>query len=249
MQAPERYGRERDGHAQRVARATERLRQAAQAHPGRVVLATSLGAEDMVLTDLIARHRLGIALATLDTGRLHASTRAMLPRIEARYGLTVRVYSPAAQAVIHFERDRGPDVMRQSLAGRQACCALRKLEPLQRLLDGHTAWVVGLRRGQSSNRAEQPFETLDKAGRRKLAPLADWTQADVWHYIGEHQVPYNPLHDAFHPSIGCEPCTRAVALGEDERAGRWWWEHASAQECGLHPVAGTAQPPHEVHTA
>jgi phosphoadenosine phosphosulfate reductase len=249
MRAPERYGRVREGHAQRLALATERLRQAAQAHPERVVLATSLGAEDMVLTDLIARHRLGIKLATLDTGRLHASTLEMLPRIEARYGLKVRVYSPPAQAVIHFVRERGLDVMRESLAGRQACCALRKLEPLQRLLDGHTAWVVGLRRGQSSNRAEQPFETVDETGRCKLAPLADWSQADVWHYIGEHQVPYNPLHDAFHPSIGCEPCTRAVALGEDERAGRWWWEHASAQECGLHPVAGAHQQDTEVHAA
>jgi phosphoadenosine phosphosulfate reductase len=124
--------------------------------------------------------------------------------------------------------------MRQGVALRKACCALRKLEPLARLLAGRTAWVTGLRRGQSDARAEVPFEDADDAGRAKLNPLADWSLADVWHYVAQHGVPYNALHDRFFPSIGCEPCTRAVAVGEDFRAGRWWWEAESAKECGLH---------------
>jgi phosphoadenosine phosphosulfate reductase len=124
--------------------------------------------------------------------------------------------------------------MRQSIELRKACCELRKMEPLARALQGRSAWIAGLRREQSGARAEVPFESLDDQGRTKYSPLADWTLADVWQYVALHGVPYNPLHDAFYPSIGCEPCTRAVALGEDFRAGRWWWENEDAKECGLH---------------
>jgi sulfate adenylyltransferase subunit 2 len=124
--------------------------------------------------------------------------------------------------------------MRESIHLRKACCGLRKLEPLSRLLTRRSAWVTGLRREQSGARAVVPFSELDDAGRTKFNPLADWSWHDVWHYIALHQVPYNPLHDEFFPSIGCEPCTRAVALGEDFRAGRWWWESEDAKECGLH---------------
>jgi phosphoadenosine phosphosulfate reductase len=131
-------------------------------------------------------------------------------------------------------RQHGELAMRQGVALRKACCALRKLEPLARLLAGRSAWVTGLRREQSDARAEVPFEDTDDAGRAKLNPLADWPLADVWHYVALHGVPYNALHDRFFPSIGCEPCTRAVAVGEDFRAGRWWWEAESAKECGLH---------------
>jgi phosphoadenosine phosphosulfate reductase len=128
--------------------------------------------------------------------------------------------------------------MRQSIELRKACCALRKLEPLSRALAGRTAWVTGLRREQSGARSEVPFESIDENGRMKFSPLADWSQQDIWHYVQTHEVPYNPLHDAFYPSIGCEPCTRAVALGEDFRAGRWWWENEDAKECGLHASPG-----------
>lgn len=234
--AIQRHARATPGFEQRVAHALQRLEAAAAAHPGRIVLATSLGAEDMVLTDLIARHRLPVALATLDTGRLHTETLALLPAIEQRYGLPVERFAPPAEATLHFVRTHGELAMRQSVALRKACCDLRKMEPLSRLLAGRSAWVTGLRREQSGARAEVPLETTDDAGRAKFNPLADWSWADVWHHIDTHEVPYNPLHDRFFPSIGCEPCTRAVALGEDFRAGRWWWEDSS-KECGLHVSA------------
>ncbi len=230
------YARAEPGHGDRVASAVAVLKAAAAAHPGRVVLTTSLGAEDMVLADLIARHSLPIALATLETGRLHAETLALIPRLEQRCGLAVERWLPQAEGVLQFGRLHGDLAMRQSIDLRKACCALRKLEPLARLLDGRTAWVTGLRREQSGARAEVPFESIDAHGRTKFSPLADWSQADVWHYIAVNDVPYNPLHDDFFPSIGCEPCTRAVAVGEDVRAGRWWWENEDAKECGLHAI-------------
>ncbi len=222
------------GFDERVASALAVLRRVATQHAGTVVQATSLGAEDMVVTDLIARHGLAIPVATLDTGMLHAETLALLPRITQRYGLQVEVFSPPARQVMQFVAQRGDRVMFDSIEGRKACCGLRKLEPLSRLLAGRTAWVTGLRREQSGDRARVDFDEVDGPGRRKINPLADWAWGDVWHYIRAHDVPYNPLHDAFYPSIGCAPCTRAVALGEDFRAGRWWWEQEGAKECGLH---------------
>ncbi len=234
MSAIDLYARAKPGFDERVAHAAALLRQAAERHSGRIVLATSLGVEDMVLTDLVARHGLPIALATLDTGKLHAETLALIPRLEAHYGLQVERFTPVADSVVHFVRQHGELAMRQSVDLRKACCGIRKLEPLARLLAGRTAWITGLRREQSGARAEVPFSTTDEHGREKLSPLADWSNADVWHYVQLHGVPYNALHDQFFPSIGCEPCTRAVAPGEDFRAGRWWWEQESAKECGLH---------------
>ena len=222
------------GYDQRLAQSVLRQQQAAAQHPGRIVLTTSLGAEDMVLTDLIARHRVPIALATLDTGKLHAETLALIPTIESRYGLTVERWQPVTEQAIHFVKTHGETAMRQSIDLRKTCCKIRKLEPLSRLLAHRAAWVTGLRREQSGARAEVPFEDSDDAGRAKFNPLADWSWHDVWHCIASHDVPYNALHDQFFPSIGCEPCTRAVALGEDFRAGRWWWENETAKECGLH---------------
>ena len=237
------------GFELREAQALARLQRAAVDHPGRIVQTTSLGAEDMVLTDLIARHRLPIAVATLDTGRLHAQTLALIPAIEDRYGLHVERWQPAAEQALHFVRTHGELAMRQSIELRKACCQIRKLEPLSRLLAGRTAWVTGLRREQSGARAEVPLQDTDDAGRTKVNALADWGWHDVWHYIASNNVPYNALHDEFFPSIGCEPCTRAVAQGEDFRAGRWWWENEDAKECGLHssprsaaaPAAGRSQ--------
>jgi len=227
----------------RVAHAVAVLQSAAAEHAGAIVQATSLGAEDMVLTDLIARHQLPIAIATLDTGKLHAKTLDLIPRIEARYGLQVERHAPLAQAVVQFVREHGEEPMFRSIALRKACCDLRKLQPLARLLATRRAWVTGLRREQSANRAEVPFHERDKAGRTKFNPLADWSWNDVWHYLAIHDVPYNELHDQFFPSIGCAPCTRAIAVGEDFRAGRWWWEDEKAKECGLH----VAKNPEESH--
>jgi phosphoadenosine phosphosulfate reductase len=230
------YARKTAGYDERVESARHRLVHAAAAHPGRIVQASSLGAEDQVLTDLIAKDRLPIAVATLDTGMLHGETLVLIDDIRERYDIRVERYRPVHEAVISFVGRHGKDAMRQSVELRKACCAMRKVEPLGRMLAGRTAWVTGLRREQSSERAEVDFESIDDAGRSKLSPLADWSWADVWHYLDANDVPYNALHDRFYPSIGCAPCTRAVAVGEDFRAGRWWWEQG-VKECGLHVAA------------
>ncbi len=228
------YAHASTGFDERVAHAVAVLQSAASEHAGRIVQATSLGAEDMVITDLVARHGLPVAVATLETGQLHAQTVALIPRIERRYGLAVEVFKPAQESVIQFVQSHGDRAMYESIALRKQCCAIRKLEPLSRMLAGASAWVTGLRREQSDTRAVVPFSEPDDKGRIKFNPLADWSWADVWHYIATHDVPYNPLHDEFMPSIGCAPCTRAIAVGEPFRAGRWWWEDEKAKECGLH---------------
>jgi len=228
------YARLTPGFDERLAATLALLKQAASEHPGSVVLANSLGAEDMVLTDLIARHQLPIAIGTLQTGALNPETLALIPKIEARYGLTVELYSPVEESVVHFVRQNGEKAMYQSIELRKACCQVRKLEPLGRMLAKRTAWVTGLRREQSNNRGAMPDREVEANGRAKFNPLVDWTWNDVWHYIETHQVPYNALHDQFMPSIGCAPCTRAIAVGEEFRAGRWWWEDENAKECGLH---------------
>lgn len=228
------YARATAGFDERAARTVELLRAAVAEHGAGLLQSTSLGAEDMVITDLIARHGLAIDIATLDTGKLHAQTLALVPAIEARYGIKVAVFAPADEQVITFVRANGDDAMYKSLALRKACCGIRKLEPLSRMLAGRTAWITGLRREQSANRAEVPFSEPDGQGRAKLNVLAEWSWADVWHYIETFDVPYNALHDQFMPSIGCAPCTRAISVGEDFRSGRWWWEDAAAKECGLH---------------
>ena len=240
MNAVELHARATPGFDERLAQTLVVLRNAARVHAGRIVQATSLGAEDMVLTDLIALHGLPITLATLDTGKLHDETLALIPRIEQHYGLAVQAFRPAETAVIQFVAQHGERAMFDSTQLRKACCGLRKLEPLSRMLEGMGAWITGLRREQSSQRAEVPPYEVEHSGRVKFNPLAEWSWADVWHYIETHDVPYNALHDQFFPSIGCAPCTRAVALGEDFRAGRWWWEDESAKECGLHVKQGVA---------
>jgi len=238
-----RHARKTRGFDARVAHATALLREAAEDHAGRIVQATSLGVEGMVLTDMIARHGLPIEVATLDTGKLHAQTLALVTRIRQRYGLQVAVFHPRQEAVVQFVGRHGKEAMFHSVALRKRCCEMRKIEPMQRLLQGRTAWVTGLRREQSETRSKVPHFQLDADGREKFYPLADWSEADVWHYVATHDVPYNALHDEFFASVGCEPCTRAVSVGEDPRAGRWWWEQDGPRECGLHwpgPVATVA---------
>jgi phosphoadenosine phosphosulfate reductase len=234
MSAVTLYARETAGFASRLAHAVAMLQGAASQHGGRIVQATSLGAEDMVVTDLIVRQGIGIEVATLETGQLHPETLALIARLEQHYVIAVDVFRPVTEAVLRFVRTHGEQAMYDSIALRKQCCAIRKLEPLARMLAGRSAWVTGLRREQSSRRAVVPFSEPDDHGRIKLNPLADWSWADVWHYIATFDVPHNPLHDQFMPSIGCAPCTRAIAVGEDFRAGRWWWEDENAKECGLH---------------
>lgn len=212
---------------------------AAQCMP--LTQASSLGAEDMVVTHLI--HETGIAssIFVLDTRMLHPQTLALVSRLEARYGIGVDVYQPDPAVAASFVRENGEDAMYRSLELRKSCCHIRKMAPLERALTGKKGWITGLRREQSNARADvhavEQQELVVNGGtvsRVKINPLADWTWGDVWHFIAINNIPYNPLHDEFFPSIGCAPCTRAVTLGEDFRSGRWWWEQESAKECGLH---------------
>lgn len=199
--------------------------------------ASSLGAEDVVITHLINSLELDIPVFVLETGALHQETLDLLQRTEASSRAPVEVYRPVQEAVVQFVGREGKDAMYRSIELRKACCQIRKLEPLERALAGQKAWITGLRREQSSARAEVPLidsSEVGKNGRTKINPLANWTWGDVWHYIQANGVDYNPLHDQFYPSIGCAPCTRAISLGEDFRAGRWWWEDEAAKECGLH---------------
>ncbi len=212
------------------------LRRAATAYAP-VKQASSLGAEDVVITHLINSLELDIPVFVLETGMLHPQTLELLERTRATSRAPVQVYQPVNESVIQFVGREGKDAMYKSIELRKACCHIRKIEPLERALTGQRAWITGLRKEQSQARAEVPLiDTSDegKNGRVKFNPLSAWTWGDVWHYISVNGVDYNPLHDEFFPSIGCAPCTRAISLGEDFRAGRWWWEDESAKECGLH---------------
>ena len=203
------------------------------------VFASSLAAEDMVLTDLILRNKLGIGIFTLETGRLHAETLGMLDKIKETYGYDVTPFRPEPAAVDAYVAQNGRDAFYESVDMRKECCRIRKIEPLKRALAGNKSWVTGQRRAQSVTRAELHVQEDDPAhGMVKFNPLADWSEQDVWDYIHANNVPYNPLHDQGYPSIGCEPCTRAIQPGEDVRAGRWWWENPDSKECGLHMVDG-----------
>ena len=206
---------------------------------GELTFANSFGAEDMVLTDLILANRLPVEIFSLDTGRLPAETYTLMGEVEQRYGTKLKVYFPDATAVENFVRSHGINAFYDSVELRKACCGVRKMEPLRRALAGKKAWITGLRAAQSVTRTGVAVREFDAAnGLEKLNPLADWSEAEVWAYIRIHEVPYNALHDQFYPSIGCAPCTRAIALGEDVRAGRWWWEDPASKECGLHVKKG-----------
>lgn len=197
--------------------------------------ATSLGAEDMVLLDLIAKHAPGIEVFTLDTGRLPPETYELLAQVGSKYALKIKSYFPQSQAVEQYVRVNGVNGFYDSVAQRKQCCEIRKLEPLSRALAGKRAWITGLRREQSPTRNDVAVEEQDTSfGLAKFNPLLEWSHFDVWAYLQRYDVPYNALHDRGYPSIGCAPCTRAIKPGEPLRAGRWWWEEANSKECGLH---------------
>lgn len=212
---------------------TQALLRRAAAEFSPVTQASSLGAEDVVITHLLNALELGVPVFVLDTGVLHPQTLELLARTRDNSRVPVTVYQPQQEATIQFVAREGRDAMYRSIELRKACCHIRKMEPLSRALAGQRAWITGLRREQSAARAEVPLVDTSEA-RTKFNPLANWTWGDVWHYIATRGVDYNALHDEFFPSIGCAPCTRAISLGEDFRAGRWWWEDEAAKECGLH---------------
>ena len=224
-----------------------RLGRIAAAH-ARPALASSLGTEDMVLLDAIAEADLPIDVFVIDTGRLHDETLQLLEAARARYGRTIEVFRPLAPAVEAYAHDYGLNGFYDGVAERHLCCGIRKVEPLARALAGRDAWLTGQRRAQGPERAALALEETDHdRGIAKYNPLADWSDEALRAYVRRHDVPVNALHARGYPSIGCEPCTRAVKPGEDARAGRWWWERGTAKECGLHLPAivvehGDAQP-------
>jgi phosphoadenosine phosphosulfate reductase len=203
------------------------------------VFASSLAAEDMVLTDLILKAGLPIGIFSLETGRLHKETLGMVERVQERYGYEIALYRPVQAAVDAYVEKKGLNAFYDSIELRKECCHIRKVEPLGRALSGKKAWITGQRRAQSATRSDLSVQEYDGShGLEKFNPLADWSEQEVWDYIRGNDVPYNPLHDQGYPSIGCEPCTRAIEPGEDVRAGRWWWENPDSKECGLHLVDG-----------
>jgi phosphoadenosine phosphosulfate reductase len=203
------------------------------------VFASSLAAEDMVLTDLILKNKLPIGIFSLETGRLHQETLAVLEQVKAHYGYDITLFRPQTEAVDAYVAANGLNAFYDSVDMRRECCRVRKVEPLGRALLGNKAWITGQRRAQSATRSDLRVEEDDPAHfMTKFNPLADWSEEEVWEYIRTNNVPYNALHDRGYPSIGCEPCTRAIQPGEDVRAGRWWWENPESKECGLHVVDG-----------
>ncbi len=209
-----------------------------------VAFANSLGKEDMVLTDMIARHALPIRIFTLNTGKLHSETLALLAAAREHYRISIEAFEPDRNHLTALARTQSDTAIYEGIAERKACCKARKIEPLQRALQGATAWITGQRRAQSVTRASLALEEHDAAHQMaKLNPLAHWSDAEIDQYLRRRFMPINALHARGFPSIGCAPCTRAIAPGEDERAGRWWWENPEQKECGLHNNPRRPLPP------
>lgn len=215
--------------------ADEAIRWALDNYHPRAAFASSFGAEDVVVGDMVLSVRPEARIFTLDTGRLHEETHEVADRVRERYGVAIETHFPDRGSVERLMREKGPFSFRASVDNRKECCEIRKIAPLRAALHGLELWITGLRREQSMTRtAVRRLEWDETFGLLKLNPIADWTSDQVWDYIRAHDLPYNALHDRGFPSIGCAPCTRAVRPGEDVRSGRWWWEAPEGKECGLH---------------
>lgn len=215
----------------------------------RVAIVASFQAESSVIIDIASRIRHDVRVLTLDTGRLPQETHDMLDTVRDRYGIEVEVITPDPSDVQEIVAAHGIDLFYTSVENRRLCCEVRKTRPLGRALENLDAWITGIRRDQGPTRAGTQVVGVDDqhGGIAKIAPLADWSRAQVWDYIRKNDLPYHSLYDRGYTSIGCAPCTRPTAIGEDERAGRWWWEQDEKKECGLHdrvPVPANAPSSH-----
>lgn len=211
------------------------LRYFLETFKGRIALSSSMSAEDQVLTDMICRVNPSTQIFTLDTGRLPEETYNLIDQTKKKYGISIRVLFPDRREVEDMIADHGPNLFLDSVEKRKTCCRVRKIEPLKRMLKELDVWICGLRKEQSVTRVDlEPIQWDEQFGLIKLSPLLDFTNEQVWDYIHKHNVPYSALHDQGYTSIGCSPCTRPIAAGEDLRAGRWWWEEPEHKECGLH---------------
>lgn len=204
-------------------------------YKGRIAFASSMGAEDQVLTDMIVSIDSKARIFTLDTGRMFPETYDIIDRTNARYKINIEVFFPERQQVEEMVKQKGVNLFYENIENRKQCCHIRKMVPLKRALQGLEVWISGLRKSQSVTREDlKVVEWDENNGMIKLNPLIDWTEGQVWDYIETKNIPYNKLHHKGFPSIGCQPCTRAIQPGEDVRAGRWWWENPEHKECGLH---------------
>ena len=203
---------------------------------GRIAFATSLGLEDQVLTHMITSISPDTKIFTLDTGRLFPETYDLIDKTNSRFKIKIDVYFPDTVHVEKMVKEKGINLFYESIENRKLCCYIRKIEPLHRAMKGLKMWITGLRREQSTTRENGKLIEVDENnnGLLKLNPLINWSEKMVWDYIKEHNIPFNELHKKGFPSIGCQPCTRAVKPGEDIRSGRWWWENPESKECGLH---------------
>ncbi|GAA3931541.1 phosphoadenylyl-sulfate reductase [Hymenobacter algoricola] len=230
--------------------AAEVLAVVAAQFPQQAVFSTSFGLEDQIITHLIFEHNLPITVFTLDTGRNFQETYSTWSKTLRRYGQPIDTYAPRPAGVEHLLREKGPNSFYDSVENRKECCGIRKVEPLNRALQGQQAWFTGIRAEQSANRHDMHAVEWDDTHKLlKFHPLFDWTFAQCWDYVHAHSIPFNPLHQQGFVSIGCAPCTRAIKPGEDFRAGRWWWEDQTAKECGLHGTHSSPDPEVEPITA
>jgi phosphoadenosine phosphosulfate reductase len=201
----------------------------------KIRFASSMGLEDQVITHMIADNHLPIEVFTLDTGRMFPETYEVIEKTQARYNIKISVYFPDAQDVENMVNEKGINLFYHSIENRKLCCGIRKIKPLKRALEGMDAWITGLRREQSPTRRDMKVAEWDESNKLiKVNPLLEWSEEQTWDFINQNKIPYNALHDKGFPSIGCQPCTRAIMPGEDVRSGRWWWENPETRECGLH---------------
>lgn len=213
----------------------EILQFASHEFDGKIKFASSMGLEDQVITHILAAHKIPVEIFTLDTGRMFYETYELIDKTQARYNLPIKIYFPDAGEVEEMVNSKGINLFYQSIENRKQCCGIRKIKPLKRALKGVDAWITGLRKEQSPTRKDMQIIEWDESNSMiKVNPLLYWTEKQTHDFITEHKIPYNTLHDRGFPSIGCQPCTRAVLQGEDIRSGRWWWENPETRECGLH---------------